>query len=96
MARTWCDEQKPVGNANAHHEVGKGFAFSAGATDRADSVTLGVHAPEAEVRPQPFRGNRSVPVTREPADLVEALPGVLLPFQPLDSLRLRFLDCFQH
>jgi len=32
----------------------------------------------------------------ERTDFVEALPGVLLPLEPLDSLRLSFLQCFRH
>src|SRR5215469_6335503 len=89
-------EQQSVGNANAHHEVRDGFAFAASAANGADSVALGVHAPESKVRAQPLRRNRRMALTGKGANFVEAFPSVLLALEPLDSLCLGFFDFGAH
>src|ERR1700720_4118797 len=49
--------EEAVGDADADHEVGDGFAFAVFAADDADAVALGVNAPGAEVSAQPFGGD---------------------------------------
>ncbi len=41
--------EETVGDADADHEIGDGFAFAVFAADYADAVALGVNAPRAEV-----------------------------------------------
>src|SRR5260370_17965781 len=87
--------QKAVGNSDAHHEEVRRFAFAILSADHAGAVALRVNAPRTEVCAQPPRWNRSVPLPRKRANLVEMLPRILFAFQPLDALRFRFLD-FAH
>src|SRR6267378_3609778 len=87
--------QEAVGNSDAHHKEWRRFAFAILAADHAGAVSLGVNAPRTEIRTQPFRRDRSVPLPRKRPDLVEMLPGILLALQPLDSLCFGFLD-FAH
>src|SRR5258705_1829340 len=49
--------EETVGDADADHEIGDGFAFAGFAADDADAVTLVVNAPRAAVGDQPFCGN---------------------------------------
>src|SRR4029077_9490260 len=87
--------QQPVRNSNAHHEVRRGLTFSAAPADDPRAVSLCVHTPGPEIRPHPFRRDRSIALARELTDLVEVLPGILLAFQTLHALRFGLFD-FAH
>src|SRR6185369_14184170 len=89
-------QQQSVGNANAQHKIRNSFTFAASSSDRTSSVSLGVNTPEAEVRCEPFRGNGIESSTRKVANLVQALPCILLSFQPFDFLRFRLFQHFRH
>src|SRR5271157_98691 len=89
-------QQYSVGDADANHEVPNGLAFAAISADRTCAITLCVYTPEPEVGAQPFRRNRLKTVPGKQADLIKALPGILLPLKALDPLRLRFLDLLCH
>ena len=88
--------EQAVGNTDAEHEVGQGLAFAALSADNARAIPLRVNAPPAEIRAQPLGGDRLKSLAREPTDFFEALPGILFPLQPLDSLRFRLLDRICH
>ena len=55
------------------------------------AVALRVDAPGAEIRAEPFRGNRLVALAGKLPNFIKVLPGVLLPFESFDPLGLRFL-----
>src|SRR5262249_21396020 len=86
--------QEPIRQANAQHKVGHGFALTALATGYAGSIALSVNTPPAEIRSDPGCGHGREPLAGELADLVEALPRVLFPLEPLRLLRLGFLYDF--
>src|SRR4029450_2905813 len=85
-----------VGNPDADHEVPDGLALAALAADRAGAVALGVDAPPAKVRSQPLGRARVPALEGEALDLGVRLPGIQLPLEPLDALRLRFLHGLAH
>src|SRR5260221_14442496 len=87
--------QEAVGNSDANSDDRVRLAFAIVPADHAGAVALRVDAPGTKIRTQPFRWNRSVTLPRKPPDLIEMLPGILLPFQSLDALRFAFLD-FAH
>src|SRR6202158_235015 len=87
--------QETVGNSDAHHKERRRFAFAILAADHAGAVALRVNAPRTKIRAQPFEWNRSVPLPRKRANLIEMLPGIFLAFQSLDALRFGFLH-FAH
>src|SRR6202035_1462828 len=86
--------QNAVGDANAKHEAGQCLALPAFATDYAGPISLGVHAPPAEVRAHPFRRDGIKSGSREAPNLIERLPRIFLPLQTLDSLCLRLFSRF--
>src|SRR5271156_6491158 len=86
--------QNAVGDADAKHEARQRLAFAAFSADHPCAVSLGVNPPPAEVGAQPFGRNRIKTSSREASDLVDRIPRVLLPFQSLDSLCLRFFCSF--
>ena len=88
-------DERAVGDADAHHEVGHGLALAARAADGAHAVALAVDAPPAEVRP-PLGRDRRVTLAREALDLGVRLPRVQLALQALGPLRLRLLDRVGH
>src|ERR1051325_7387839 len=87
--------QQAVGDANAHHEILRRLPFSVFAADDAQAVTLRVNSPGAKIRTEPFGRNGSMPLARKFTDFVEVIPRELFALQPLDLLRLGFLD-FAH
>src|SRR5271157_1429916 len=89
-------QQYSVGDADANHEVPNGFALAASSADRTCAIALCIHTPEPEVGAQPFRRNRLKAIPGKQADLIKALPGILLPFKAFDPLRLRLLDLLCH
>jgi len=82
--------EEAVGNADADHKVGDGFAFTVFAADDAEAVALGVNAPGAEIGAEPFGGNGAEAVTRELADFAEVVPGIFGAFETLDALGFGF------
>ena len=78
--------EESVGDADAHHEVGSGATFTAGAADYAEAVALGVNAPGAEVGAEPFGRNGIVAEASEIANFVEMIPGVFFAFETFDAL----------
>src|SRR5713101_2027162 len=88
--------EQAVGNADAEHEVRQSLPFAALSADNARAIPLRVNAPPAEIRAQPLGWDRLKALTREPTDFLEAIPGILFPLQPLDSLRFRLFDRICH
>src|SRR6266851_6026576 len=88
--------EQAVGNADAEHEVRQSLPFAALSADNSGAVPLRVNAPPAEIRAQPLGWDRLKALAREPTDFFEALPGILFPLQPLDSLRFRLFDRICH
>src|SRR5215472_12514692 len=85
-----------VGDADAQHEMLGRSAFPGLAADGANAVTLCVNSPPLEVNTGPFGRNAAASLTGEFADFSNALPGILLALQTLDTLRLglfRFVCC---
>jgi len=82
--------EEPAGYADADHEERECAPFSAGAANHTQAVTLGIDAPRAEIRGQPFRGDGRVTEASEFADFVEVLPRILGAFKTLDALSLGF------
>src|SRR6267154_2751549 len=87
--------QETVGNSDAHHKEWRRLPLAILAADHAGAVPLGVNAPGTKIGAQPFRRNRSMTLSRKLAYLVKVLPCILCTLEPLDPLRLGFLN-FAH
>ncbi len=85
--------EQAVGHADAHHEVGAGFAFSAGATGDTEAVALGVDAPPLEVEAGPLGSDGVASAFGVLADFVPCFPGVFGELEALGLLGLGFFDC---
>src|SRR5467141_2515316 len=72
--------EQAIRDSYSEHETGQRLALAALAGDYACAVSLGVDAPPAEIRAQPFRRNRLESLAGKAAYFVEGLPGILLPF----------------
>ena len=88
--------QQSVRNTDAHHEIRERLPFPVLAADHSRPISLGVHAPPAEIGADPFGRDRAKTLAGKPPDFVKALPRVLLAFQSLDPLRFRFFDWICH
>ena len=77
-------------------KYGSALPFAVLSADHANAVALGVHAPPAEIGPQPLGRDGVEALAGEPADVVKAFPRVLLPLQPFDPLRFGFCNCICH
>src|SRR6266481_6365683 len=84
--------QETVRDANSHHEVRRGLAFTSAPASDSGSVTLGINAPPLEIGLQPGFRNGAMALAREAADLFQTLPWVLLLLQPFGLLRLGLFD----
>src|SRR5215475_13115885 len=82
--------QETVRDADPHHKVRQSLAFAILAPDHPGTISLGINPPPAEVSADPLGRNRRKPLSCKPSNLVQALPGIPLPLEPLHPLRLRF------
>src|ERR1700758_3627388 len=88
--------QQTIRDSYAEHEVRQCLAFAAVPSDYAGAVSLGIYAPPPEIGAEPLRRDRLKAFARKTANFVEALPGILLPLQTLDSLCLRLFGWICH
>src|SRR5580658_2455739 len=83
--------QNSIRDPDAHHKKRRRLPFAVRAADHSLPVALRVNSPRAKIRPQPFRRNRSMPLPRKFANLVNALPRILGSLESLDTLCFGFL-----
>src|SRR5919201_1492509 len=76
--------EQAIGNSNPDHEVRDRLPFPALAARNAYSITLGVDAPPAEIRPDPLGRNGLKSLACEAADVLQSFPWVLFALQALD------------
>src|ERR1700733_11060585 len=88
--------QNSIRNADPHHKKRRRLPFTVRAADHSLPVALRVNSPRAEICPQPFRRNRSMPLPRKFANLIDALPRILGSLPPLHPLCLGHLDALAH
>src|SRR3990172_878167 len=89
-------EEESVWDPDAYHEVGDGLSFAALASDSARAIPLRVDSPPSKVRVEPLGGDGLVPITGEAENLLEMLPGIQLPLEPLDTLSLGLRQGLAH
>src|SRR5579864_4413997 len=88
-----------VGNTDAHHKTLDGASFAVLASSDAGAVTLGVHAPPAEVGSDPFRWDGGKTFAGEAANLGEAVPWIHGALEAFGALRFgffRLVCCRRH
>src|SRR5262249_26033284 len=77
---------EPAGEPDTQHKVRRAFTLAAASADRASAIPLGINAPPAQVSLQPLVGYRGMSAQGEAADLLKALPWVLLSLEPFGPL----------
>ena len=85
-----------VGNADAHHEALQRPAFAALPAGHSRSIALGIHAPPAEISPDPFGRDGVKSLAGKAPDFFQPLPRIHRPLQALRFLRFGLFRCVCH